>query len=270
MISTSPGHAKNTGNHRHPRIVPFKKNFVQNNFFLAFRGIPGTVVTERRNAMKVTEGIYAYIWTGIFENNCNMFYLGDPLNILIDPGLKNYVDVRFEQMKKDGLDPEKIQYILNTHCHPDHMEGSLLFEDKDIKIAMLQEEIDFYNQEGPGFFRMFGMPFPKLTFDVPLKEGTWNVNGTDLEVFHTPGHSPGSLCLYWPEKKALVCGDLVFEQSFGRVDFPGGDGRKLVESIKKVSGLDVEILLPGHMNFIQGKQYVQRNFREIEQYFHLI
>ncbi len=220
--------------------------------------------------MKITDGIYAYIWTGIFENNCNMFYFGEPLNILFDPGLKHYVDMRFDLMKKDGLDPAGIQYIVNTHCHPDHMEGSLLFRGKGPMIAMHEKEIAFYDREGPAFFRMFGMAFPEFKFDIQLQDGSWRVGDTDLEIIHTPGHSPGSVSIYWPEKKTLVCGDLVFEQSFGRVDFPGGDARQLIESIKKISALDIEILLPGHMNFIQGKENVRKNFLSIERYFSMI
>ncbi|MCP4133208.1 MAG: MBL fold metallo-hydrolase [bacterium] len=220
--------------------------------------------------MKICDGVYAYIWKGIFENNSNAFYFAEPLNILFDPGLKNHVDARLSDMEKDGLNPADIKYIINTHCHPDHFEGTLNFLEKDVQIGMHEEEIEFYNQEGPAFFRMFGMPFPDIKFDVVLKEGIWKVGDTELEVIHTPGHSPGSVCIYWKEKKAMACGDLVFEESFGRVDFPGGDGRKLVESINKISQMDIEILLPGHMNMIVGKDNVVKNFDIISKYFSIV
>lgn len=217
--------------------------------------------------MKVCDGVYAYIWRGYFENNSNMFFFGEPLNILFDPGLKHHLDLRFEAMKKDGLDPETVQYVVNTHSHPDHFEGCEYFTQKGTRVGMHRDEIDFLNEIGPKFFAMMGMPFPSFAFDFVLEEGIWKVNGTELEVFHTPGHSPGSVCVYWPEKKALVCGDLIFKESVGRVDFPGGDGPTMKESIEKISGLDIEILLPGHMEFIQGKSEVQRNFDLIRQYF---
>jgi hydroxyacylglutathione hydrolase len=217
--------------------------------------------------MKVTDGVYAYVWKGHFVNNANMFYFGEPLNILFDPGLKNYLDMRFNEMKSDGIDTTDIRYIVNTHSHPDHFEGSLNFMDKNIPVAMHEDEISFYNTVGPQFFQMFGMSFPEIEFQVVLKEGVWEVAGTGLQVFHTPGHSPGSVCIYWKEKKALVCGDLVFEQSVGRVDFPGGDGKKLIESIKKISQLDIEILLPGHMNIITGAAAIRKNFELIERYY---
>jgi hydroxyacylglutathione hydrolase len=217
--------------------------------------------------MKLCDGVFSYAWKGYFVNNANMFYFGEPLNILFDPGLKNYLDVRFEEMKKDGQDPKDIKYCINTHCHPDHFEGSLDFVAKNIPIGMHEEEISFYNKMGPQFFQMFGMTFPKIEFSIIMKEGVWNVAGTDLEIYHTPGHSPGSICIYWKEKKALVCGDVVFEQSVGRVDFPGGDGDKLIESIKKISKLDIEYLLPGHMNIITGSQAIKKNFEMIENYY---
>jgi len=216
--------------------------------------------------MKLCDGVYAYIWRGTFENNSNMFYFADPLNILFDPGLKNYLDLRLEQMKEDGLNPDEIKYVVNTHCHPDHFEGSQYFMEKGIPIVMHEDEIVFLNEIGPDFFSMMGMNFPTLKFDKELKEGKWRVNDIDLEIYLTPGHSPGSICIYWPEKKALVCGDLIFNQSVGRVDFPGGDGMKLKESVVKISKLDLEILLPGHMDMIQGKEDLQKNFELIKNY----
>jgi hydroxyacylglutathione hydrolase len=217
--------------------------------------------------MKVIDGVYAYVWKGYFVNNANMYYFGEPLNILFDPGLKNYLDVRFEEMKKDGIDPGDVRHVVNTHSHPDHFEGSLYFQDRGIPLGMHTEEISFFNKLGPSFFQMFGMPFPRLDFNLPISDGEWEVAGTRLEVYHTPGHSPGSICIYWKEKKTLVCGDLIFEQSVGRVDFPGGDGNKLIESIRKMSQLEIEILLPGHMNIITGARNVKRNFEHIEKYY---
>lgn len=217
--------------------------------------------------MKVCDGVYAYEWRGMFENNANAFYFAEPLNIFFDPGLKNYVDLRFEEMRKDGLDPAAIKYVVNTHCHPDHFEGSVYFMEKKIPVGMHGEEIEFLKEVGPQFFRLFGMAFPAFNFDIVMKEGTWTVGGTDLEIIHTPGHSPGSICIYWKEKKALVCGDVIFHQSVGRVDFPGGDGRLLVDSIKRLSQLDIEYLLPGHMDILSGADAVKKNFRLIEQYF---
>ena len=204
--------------------------------------------------MKITDGIYAYIWKSVFENNCNMYYFGEPLNILFDPGLNNYVDVRMMEMQKDGLTPEDIKYVVNTHGHPDHFEGSAYFMEKNIPLAMHKNEIDFINEVGPTFCEMMGMKFPDIKFDKVLEEGKWKVGNAELEIFVTPGHSPASICIYWPEKKTLVCGDLIFKNSVGRTDFPGGSGELLKKSIKRMSELDIEILLTRAYGFHNGKK----------------
>ena len=221
---------------------------------------------RRGCAMKLSEGVYAYIWKGFFENNCNMYYFGEPLNMLFDPGLKHHLDLRFNGLKEDGIAVEDVRYVVNTHCHPDHFEGSVFFMGKDVRVAMHRDEISFLNEQGPVFFRMFGMEFPEMSFDDVLDEGTWTVAGTELQVIKTPGHSPGSISVYWPEKKTLVCGDLIFKESVGRVDFPGGNAADLKESIRNISKLDIEILLPGHMGYIKGRDEVRKNFDIIERY----
>ena len=68
-----------------------------------------------------------------------------------------------------------------------------------------------------------------------LREGDLIIGEHSFEVIATPGHSPGSICLYWPAKKALFTGDLVFNQSIGRTDLPGGNGSMLKESVKRIS-----------------------------------
>jgi glyoxylase-like metal-dependent hydrolase (beta-lactamase superfamily II) len=217
--------------------------------------------------MKVTEGVYSYIWNGMFENNCNTFYFGDPLNILFDPGLKHYTDTLIDRMKKDGIDTDKIKYVVNTHSHPDHIEGSVDFMKPGIQIAMHPEEIAFFKKYGPMFFEMMGMEYPDIKFDIELNEGTWSVGGIDLEIIKTPGHSPALICIYWKEKKTLVCGDLVFDSSFGRVDFPGGSAAQLKESILRISEFDIEHLLTGHMDIVSGRENVLNNFALIKNYF---
>jgi glyoxylase-like metal-dependent hydrolase (beta-lactamase superfamily II) len=87
-----------------------------------------------------------------------------------------------------------------------------------------------------------------------------------FEVIATPGHSPGSICLYWPVKKALFTGDLIFDQSIGRTDLPGGNGRLLKESVEKVSSRDIEYLLCGHGEIVAGEKKVKMNFEKIKDY----
>jgi len=84
-------------------------------------------------------------------------------------------------------------------------------------------------------------------------------------VILIPGHSPGSVGFYWPKRKALFCGDVIFDRSVGRTDFPGGSGTLLKASIRNLADFDIECLLPGHMGIVDGAESVRRNFRIVIQ-----
>jgi len=134
-----------------------------------------------------------------------------------------------------------------THDHPDHTNGNAAFEQLTGVRPLL------YGDTDPDTGR-------------PIRGGTVLPLGSlEIEILHTPGHSPGAICVYWPERKVLVTGDLLFYRGVGRTDFPGGDGRQLIQSIEKVRRLDVEILLPGHGDMILGKNQIQENFTFIEE-----
>jgi len=85
-----------------------------------------------------------------------------------------------------------------------------------------------------------------------------------MNIIHTPGHSPGSISIYWPTQKALITGDLIFKNGIGRTDLPGGNGAVLKESIKLLQKLDVKYLLPGHGEIITDTGEVQKNFDDVE------
>ena len=217
--------------------------------------------------MKVCDGIYAYPWTNMMENNCNTYVLeGDGL-ILIDPGLKRYVPDIIEAMKKDGLNPDDISLVLNTHSHPDHIDGNSYFDRDKVKLTMHEEAEKFLSQVGRQFFSMFGLEIPDRKADYFTNEGDVELNNISLKIFHSPGHSPGSICIYWPEKKVLVSGDVAFSGSIGRTDFPGGSLAELGKSIERIALLETEYLLPGHNEMVQGVDAVKSNFDFIHRAF---
>jgi hydroxyacylglutathione hydrolase len=114
---------------------------------------------------------------------------------------------------------------------------------------------------------------PRFSPEFYLKEGEASLgkNGFKLDVMLSPGHSPGSVCLYWAEKKVLITGDVVFFMSVGRTDFPGGDTAMLKKSIDRLAALDVEYIVPGHntepKGIIRGKDLVERNFEAVQDFF---
>jgi glyoxylase-like metal-dependent hydrolase (beta-lactamase superfamily II) len=90
-----------------------------------------------------------------------------------------------------------------------------------------------------------------------------------LKVIHTPGHTPGGICLYAEGPKLLFSGDTVFQDGgFGRTDFYGGDALKLLSSIKKLSLLDVKVMYPGHGDVVteDANQHISLSLALAEQY----
>lgn len=218
--------------------------------------------------MKVTDGIYSYPWTNMWENNCNSYiFKKNGTTILIDPGLKRYVPALLISAQQDGINEDDISLVINTHAHPDHLDGNAHFLAHNVKVALSQEEAQFLRSTGKEFFSMFGLTQPDGQIDISLQEGEFKIGDLELQIVLTPGHSPGSICIYWPEKKALVSGDVIFSESVGRTDFPGGSGELLKHSIERLSTLEVEYLLPGHNEIIIGKNEVKRNFEFIKRAF---
>jgi len=98
---------------------------------------------------------------------------------------------------------------------------------------------------------LFGEGPVKIKVSKRLKKGdVVNLEGSNLEVIHTPGHTPGSICLYEPKSKSLLTGDTVFADGVGRTDFPGGSIEELRKSIERLIKLKetrgVKKIYPGH------------------------
>lgn len=213
--------------------------------------------------MKLEKDLYAYFWQSVYENNCNTYVINGDKIVLIDPGHSQHLPNLFDQMQRDGIPLERIDLVIATHSHPDHLEGLEAFLDKPAKIAMSREEQRYLLESGKLLFEMMRQTLPRFRMDFYLKEGELHLGKETFQVYQTPGHSPGSLTLYWPEKKVLFTGDLVFYGGIGRTDFPGGNSRDLIESIERMSRLDIELLLPGHGEAVVGKELVLQNFEFI-------
>lgn len=216
--------------------------------------------------MKLAENLYAYVWKGN-DNNCNTFLFAHILNakkhILIDPGhiITPYLhepayEMLIAAIDKDGLKVEDIGLVMLTHAHPDHVEAAKKFKEKSGALIAL-------NNDDALMYKRFGLG----NIDLALEEGELKLDNsapTGIQIYSTPGHSPGEVSFYWASKKALAVGDVIFFRNTGRVDLPGGDPRLLKKSIDILSRLDVEYLLCGHPyehpGVIQGKEAVQKNF----------
>ncbi len=112
-----------------------------------------------------------------------------------------------------------------------------------------------------------GRPLPRYRIDFFLREGELQVGREVFKIYQTPGHSPGSLSIYWEARKALFTGDVIFYGGIGRTDFAEGDPKLLLQSIETLWPLDTELLLPGHGEIVMGWNRVVQNFESIRQNF---
>lgn len=212
--------------------------------------------------MKIFDDLYVYPWLSYEANNCNTIFIDGQAPTLIDPGHAHLFNHVLEGMAKDGKDINRVQMVLCTHSHPDHIEAIERF-DNDVLKTIGKEEYAYLNDGGRELFMATGCTLPKKPFTLFLKEGTVDIGGKVFQVILTPGHSPGSVCLYWKEKRTLISGDTLFYMGVGRTDLPGGDMELLAGSIAKLAQLDIEYLIPGHGELVRGEKAIKKNFQLI-------
>lgn len=187
----------------------------------------------------------------------NVYLVGKEDLALIDSGLNgDFESYIIRQIESLGLQPNRIKKLVITHFHPDHIGGAreiVNFCDPQVMVHEIEAR---YIEEKMG-----------LKVQVKLKDGDIvQLGNTTFQVIHTPGHSPGAICLYNAEKKVLFSGDTVFAFGIGRTDIPGGSTGELKKSIKKLMELDVQVLLPGHDVPVLGNanENLQINYSFIE------
>jgi hydroxyacylglutathione hydrolase len=221
--------------------------------------------------MELFDGFHVYLWRGN-DNNCNTCLFANVLNkgkhLIVDPGhvvTPSYREPALKklvaEMARDGIEYASVGLVVLTHGHPDHCEAAVsMREDVHASVAVHPSDEEM--------FRMLGGKA-----DVYLQDGTLELAAGEnfsLQVFHSPGHSPGHVMLFWPQRKVLIAGDCIFYRSTGRTDFPGGSPDLLRQSIERVAGLDIEYLLCGHPyghpGLIQGKDAIRENFDLILDY----
>lgn len=215
--------------------------------------------------MQVINNVHAFIWQSMSTNNCNTYLIDGPTRVLIDPGHRNLFDHVKKGLGEIGLTLEDIGLIVCTHGHPDHIEAAQLFKESHTLLTLHQKEWQFLKSMDQQIRAAIGINLDSISPDFFLNEGDISLNDIDLIVLHTPGHSPGSVSLYWPDQKLLFTGDLVFKEGLGRTDLPGGDSALLKESVKRLAELEVEWLLPGHGDIIDEAMDIKKNFNHLKQ-----
>ena len=217
--------------------------------------------------MKLTDNLHAFLWQSMTTNNCNAYLIDGPSRVLIDPGHRAQFEHVQQGLEQLELSINDIDLVICTHAHPDHLEAVPLFKDTPTLFTLHETEWQWVATLGKQMSAAYGIDIDDFRPDFFLKEGTLSLDGLELDIIHTPGHSPGSVTLYLPSQKALFTGDLIFKEGVGRTDLPGGDGSKIKESIKGLQNLDVAWLLSGHGEVIAGAEQVKKNFEDVESFY---
>jgi glyoxylase-like metal-dependent hydrolase (beta-lactamase superfamily II) len=180
-----------------------------------------------------------------FGHDCNVYVVDDAL--IIDAGTGTYFAKMKEEIER-VCDPTSVQLLVNTHCHFDHSGGNKKFRDwLKLQIAVHAADRDSVETGKGALSELFGQSSRIMTVDRILQNGSnISTKNFSFDVIHTPGHTPGSICLYDKSKKILISGDTLFDSAIGRTDYPGGSKEQMIESLKKISLLDAQYLLPGH------------------------
>ncbi len=179
---------------------------------------------------------------------CNCSVIGDEASreaMVIDPG--DDVEAVLAIIRKHNL---AVKQIVVTHAHIDHVGGAS-------KLRKLTGAPILLNQNDYDLLKMIdvqaswiGMASPgKIEIDQSIAQADQvRAGALTAEVIHTPGHTQGSVCLYFPAQQKLIAGDTLFAGSIGRTDLPGGSFEKIIGSLhEKILALpDETIVVPGH------------------------
>ncbi|MFH2111910.1 MAG: MBL fold metallo-hydrolase [Candidatus Bathyarchaeota archaeon] len=166
----------------------------------------------------------------------NIYVIGREKATIIDTGVGNRANPLWPQFEELGIRPRNIDKVVITHAHHDHAMGAFLILERARPKVYVHEKDTTY------IATRLGDALVRVNEGDVIETELW-----PLEVYWTPGHTEGGMCLYNPERKILFSGDTVFPDGYyGRYDGESGSFEAIVDSLRKLDGLDVEALLSGH------------------------
>lgn len=175
----------------------------------------------------------------------NTYVVGDESTkkcIVVDPGA-NFIDI-MNFVKRKNL---SIEYIVLTHGHGDHITNVLkLKEATNAQVVAHQDEREILLDKKKNLSASLPSNTVELDADIYVKDNdTLKVGDMKLKFIHTPGHTPGSMCI--KIDKHMLTGDTLFAGSIGRTDFYGGDYKQIMKSLRKLAKYDDNaVIYPGH------------------------
>jgi hydroxyacylglutathione hydrolase len=184
-----------------------------------------------------------------FQENTYVLHDETQSCIIIDPGCfeKNEKEELVHYIRGNGL---TVTMVLNTHCHIDHVLGNAFVKQKyNVPLYLHEIEVPYLRA-----VKTYAPNYGFSGYEDSLPDGFLNDNdvikcgGQELRVIFTPGHSPGHVTFYHKESKSLLGGDVLFYNSIGRTDLPGGNAETLIQSIhQRLFTLPDDVTVyPGH------------------------
>ena len=169
-----------------------------------------------------------------FQENTFILYDETKECIIVDPGCYNASE---QQQLTRFIDSNQLTpvQLINTHCHVDHIFGNqFVAQQYGLKLAINELELPVL-RGAVNYGAVFGVKVdPSPEPEIYLNEGDKvEFGSSQLEILFTPGHSPGEISLFCRSENFVLAGDVLFLQSIGRTDLPGGDYETLISSIKK-------------------------------------
>ncbi len=185
----------------------------------------------------------------------NVYLIEDDDPIVVDAGTGMFAESTLTEISK-AIPLKKVGRIVLTHCHYDHIGGAeILQKATGGKIFLHEEEARpiLAGDMSLTASDMFGKRLGQLEIE-PIRTGqTVDTGAGHFVVLHTPGHSPGSICLFDKDSASAIVGDTVFcDGAVGRWDLPGGDLAQLISSLKTLQKLGIRNMYPGHGSFAEG------------------
>ncbi len=185
---------------------------------------------------------------GAYETNCYILRSNETAKdcLIIDTGLKAGELIDF--LGEYKLNPLA---VVLTHGHVDHITGlaELRKSWPNIKVHIHKLDAKMLTETKSNISTLVGKPFSTNAADFSLEEAAVIEQGSlKLQVLHTPGHTPGGICLYSKNEGIVFVGDTLFAGSVGRTDMPGGSTAQLIKSIKEklLTLPDETVVYPGH------------------------
>lgn len=200
--------------------------------------------------------VFDHLW--LMEINCfvfnpffeNTYVLSDESHnaLIVDPGCYEEFEVKelVDYTESNGL---KVVAILNTHCHIDHVLGNDAIKDHyKVPLLIPVNEKQTY-QAIPSYASNYGFSgYREAEADEWYTEGERILGELKFSCIEVPGHSPGHMVFYFENEKVLIGGDVLFRESIGRTDLPGGNHTQLLQNIKeRIYTLPEDVtVFPGH------------------------